>query len=189
MTTCHVRFEFQCEKGKLKYSHAVPRSLVTAADPRRAPGATYMKTFLAAIQPILMEHEPACRAASNTQCGECGSPTAKILLTPMSWLHIVNDPFVNVWANPVCANDACEAKTRQKIQDLMALMTSGGAAKVRTEDNTQATDSGVIVLPCRVCDKRDKTFRCTRCMEVAYCGKEHQKADWSVHKKICKSAA
>ena len=37
MATCRVCIEFQCEKGKFKYSHDVPRSLVTDADPRRPP--------------------------------------------------------------------------------------------------------------------------------------------------------
>lgn len=188
MATCPVRFEFQCEKGKLKYSHNIPRSLVAAIDPRGAPDAAYMKTYMNTIQPILEEHEPACRAASSAQCGQCGARTAKILLTPMSWLHVVDNPFVNIFANPVCVNDACDAKTRQQIQDMMALLTSNGVAHPQAETSSPGTNSEEVLLPCRVCDNRDKTFRCARCKAVAYCGKEHQKADWGMHKKDCKSA-
>ena len=38
---------------------------------------------------------------------------------------------------------------------------------------------------CAVCQiKADK--KCTGCNEVAYCGKEHQKTHWTIHKKNCK---
>jgi hypothetical protein len=37
MAARHGRFELKCEKGDLKFSHDVPRSLVTEADPRSAP--------------------------------------------------------------------------------------------------------------------------------------------------------
>lgn len=188
MATSSVRFEFKCEKGALQFSHNVPRSLVTGADPRGTPNAAYMKTFTDTIQPILDEHEPACRAASSTQCGQCGSPTAKLLLTPMSWLHVVGNPFVNVFANPVCVNGACEARTRQQILDLMAMISNSGAANARSEGSL-GKSSETADLSCRVCGNRDKTFRCGRCKAVAYCGKEHQKTDWSVHKRVCKSAA
>lgn len=41
---------------------------------------------------------------------------------------------------------------------------------------------------CNVC-KKTSTNRCSRCKSVFYCGAEHQKADWSVHSKICKTLA
>ena len=43
------------------------------------------------------------------------------------------------------------------------------------------------VISCKVCDKTDAIKRCRRCIVVGYCGKEHQKSDWEVHKKICVS--
>jgi hypothetical protein len=130
----------------------------------------------------MQEHEPECRAASSRQCGQCTSPTAKVLLTPMSWLHHVTDPFVNVWANAVCANGACEMKSRQQIQDMMALIMNSDPAGTQVGGDP-------ATLPCGVCAKREKTFRCARCKVVAYCGKDHQKADWNVHKKVCKPPA
>lgn len=172
MALCPVRFEFQCEKDTLKFNHNVPRSLVTA-DPQYTHTPQYAEAFIAALQPIMNEREPACRAASSPECGQCHSPTAKILLTPMSWLHNVQDPFVNAWANAVCANPACEAKSRTQIQEMMKLL-----------GNPQ---DAAGVLRCQVCGKADKTMQCARCKGVAYCGKEHQKADWASHKKVCKS--
>ena len=181
MAVCPARFDFKCEKTTLTFSHTVPRSLVTEAHHR--PGdAKYVKIFRDAMQPIMDEHESECRAASSGQCGQCTLPTAKVLLTPMSWLHHVTDPFVNVWVNAVCANAACEMKSRQQIQDLMAIIMNSDPARPQAEGD-RATP------PCGVCGRRDKTFRCARCKVIAYCGKEHQKADWSGHKKVCRSPA
>lgn len=187
MATSNVRFEFMCEKGKLNFTHDVPRSLI-GINPQQSQGAAYMKTFIDTIQPILLEHEPACRESSSPQCGECGSPTAKILLSPMTWLHIVENPFVNVWANPVCDKATCEAVSRQKIQDLMTLITNNSPAQSQPQ-GTVGMNTQVDLDTCRVCAKKENTSRCGRCKAVAYCGKEHQVADWGLHKKVCKSTA
>src|SRR5947207_14361900 len=77
MATRPVRFEFHCENAseKLKYVHHIPRSLVTAAAQTAQNDAVYINVFVNTLQPILKEHEVACRAASNPLCGNCGSPT------------------------------------------------------------------------------------------------------------------
>jgi hypothetical protein len=41
------------------------------------------------------------------------------------------------------------------------------------------------ISTCKVCGKTAGIKRCGRCKAVGYCGKEHQKVDWKVHKKIC----
>jgi hypothetical protein len=99
----------------------------------------------------------------------------------MSWLHIVHEPFVSVFANPVCNKSECEMRTRQEIQDMMAeIMAEGQVAEVGDRGPRNAQE----ILPCRVCGET-KTMKCARCKVVAYCGKEHQKADWKVHKRVC----
>ena len=41
------------------------------------------------------------------------------------------------------------------------------------------------ITQCAICEiEADK--KCTGCNEVAYCGKEHQRKHWSIHKKDCK---
>ena len=103
----------------------------------------------------------------------------------MSWLRIVDEPFVNVFVHPVCNKSECEMRTRKEIQDMMAQImadSQGVEEGVRGSGNTQE------ILPCRVCGET-KTMKCGRCKVVAYCGKEHQKADWKVHKRVCASLA
>lgn len=38
---------------------------------------------------------------------------------------------------------------------------------------------------CVVCQKA-AFHRCGGCSKIAYCNKEHQKANWKEHKKICR---
>ncbi|KAH8653045.1 hypothetical protein BGZ61DRAFT_374213 [Ilyonectria robusta] len=41
------------------------------------------------------------------------------------------------------------------------------------------------VTPCRIYGKTEGTMRCGRCKVTVYCGKEHQKQDWKMHKRMC----
>jgi MYND finger len=187
MATCPVRFEFHCELApeKLKYVHNVPARLVSPTAQAAQADPEYVRTFVAALQPIMQEHEVACRAASNLKCQSCGSPTVKVLQTPMSWMHIIQDPFVNVWVNPICGNAMCEFKVRQEIQDMMAVIASDSRVAANSTRMDGVPENIKEILPCKVCGKPDKTLRCGQCKVVAYCGKEHQKADWKIHKRIC----
>ncbi|KAK3324913.1 hypothetical protein B0H66DRAFT_547017 [Apodospora peruviana] len=116
MATCPVRFEFHCDEAgeELKFLHNIPHSLVHEQNQAAQKEADYFSRVLAAIQPILKEHEADCRAASKPFCGNCGSPSAGILQTPISWLHNVKDPFAE-----------CETQTRKSVQDMMAEVGAG----------------------------------------------------------------
>ncbi|XP_043479684.1 uncharacterized protein LOC122509581 [Leptopilina heterotoma] len=39
---------------------------------------------------------------------------------------------------------------------------------------------------CNVCKKTTDLKRCSRCHMISYCGTEHQKNNWHIHKKICR---
>jgi hypothetical protein len=185
MATCPVRFDFQTElQGTLKYVHNVPRSLITPNAQVAQQDPEYIKKFVSTIQPIMQEHEAACRTASNPKCQSCGSPTVTVLLTPMSWLHIVDEPYVNVLTNPVCGNKECEIRERQQIQEMMAQVT-GDEQVQRAAKRAGGPENTIEILQCNVCGEAEKTMRCARCKVVAYCGKEHQKMDWKVHKRFC----
>jgi hypothetical protein len=191
MATRPVRFEFHCElaREKLKYVHNIPARLVQPTAQAAQADPEYVQAFVTALQPIMQEHEAACRAASSPKCQNCGSPTFKNLQTPMSMLQVVEDPFINVWVNSVCNKPMCEFKVRQDIQDTMALIDSDPQAAARSASIEGAADHLREVVSCNICGKSDKTLKCGQCKVVAYCGKEHQKADWKVHKRICAALA
>ena len=107
-------------------------------------------------------------------------PRTKVLQTPMSWLHKVDDPFVAVWVDPVCGKEQCEIQTRQQVQEVMSELVGEGRGMSASERRVS-----LEIMPCKVCGKTDAIKRCAGCMVVGYCGKEHQKADWKTHKKIC----
>lgn len=120
MDTCPVRFEFHCEgtAKELEFIHEVPYGHVTA-EAQVAGDAGYRNRFISTVQPIIKEHEAACRNASNPLCGICGSRTVDVLQTPMSWLHNLRDPLLTVWVNGVCGESECKTQMRQRVQDMM----------------------------------------------------------------------
>lgn len=181
MATRSVRFDFKCDGGskKLQYTHKVPAALVRADAGALQTDPTYMQLFVQTIQPLVQQHEAACRGASSRQCENCGQPTVKTLMTPGSWLHNVADPFLNVWVTAACYKGPCEIQLRQSIQTTMQMVAASG------ESGGSGPEATVELLPCLVCGKTDETKRCARCKVVAYCGREHQKADWASHKQNC----
>ena len=188
MATRLVRFDFKCENapdGTLTFTHNLPSSLVRPEAQALQGDPGYIQNFTKSLQPIMNQHEAACRAASSSQCHSCGSPTTKVLLTPMSWLHIVEDPFLHVWCNPVCNKGVCETQTRQKIQNMMMLMSQEADKYQGNRPQAHSHSTTVEVVPCNICGKTEPTKKCGRCKVVAYCGKDHQVADWTAHKKVC----
>ncbi|SPO05148.1 uncharacterized protein DNG_07834 [Cephalotrichum gorgonifer] len=166
MATRSVRFEFKCNGGAkvLRYSFQVPSALVRPDGQAMQQDPTYMQLF----------------------CENCGKPTVKTLMTPMSWMHNVSDPFVNVWVTPACSKGTCETKLRQLVQTTMH-MIAGSAAGA---SSSSASDSATVeLIPCQICGKLDGTKKCGKCKVVAYCGRDHQVQDWPAHKKVCTQKA
>jgi hypothetical protein len=173
MTTRAVRFQFLCDKVAegLNFSHPVPESLITPLSKARKE-SSFHDRFRRAILPFMKEHEAACRAASNPICGSCGSPITAVLQTPMSYLHKAGDPHVAVIVSGVCGKVECEIETRQAIQEEMLEAGAGH-------------ESEVAGTCCVICGTREQIKRCGRCKTVGYCGKDHQRADWKRHKRVC----
>ncbi|KAH6984448.1 hypothetical protein BKA56DRAFT_654850 [Ilyonectria sp. MPI-CAGE-AT-0026] len=175
MATCPVRFQFSCDNVPegLNFTHEIPKSLVRPLSHVQQDDS-YNYRFQCAVLPFLKTHEPACRAASNPFCGICGSPIASVLQTPMSFLHNEGDPYIGVLVSSVCGKDECESQTRLAIQEEMLEIGAGAEARV------EAT-------VCAVCGKMEGIKKCGRCKAVAYCSKDHQKADWKIHERVCVS--
>ena len=182
MATCPARFEFYCGEKELRYIHNIPSSLVTLEAQAAQKDAAYVNLFVNAIQPIMKEHETACLANSNASCENCGSPRVMVLQTPTSWLHKVDDPFVIVWVNPICGKGECEIRIRQEVQNIMSEVAQNDQGR-----KVRGPSASMEVMPCRICGKTEEIRRCGRCRVVGYCGKEHQKEDWEIHKKVCVS--
>ena len=43
------------------------------------------------------------------------------------------------------------------------------------------------VIGCAVCGDTNAK-RCSRCRLVTYCGKDHQRQHWKIHKQFCKKS-
>lgn len=173
---CPVRVEFSCENTSNAFSfiHNLPRSLVPVDSRVIAGECEYAVLLERAVLPILNEHEAACRAASSPLCGVCGSTTTQILQTPISIIQDVDPPFLSVWVHSLCDKAECEARTKKDMDSIMGKLRRHLLDEMRSE-----------VKACKVCGKSVGMKRCARCKAVAYCGTEHQRVDWKIHKKFC----
>lgn len=84
--------------------------------------------------------------------------------------------------------DAAENHRYHRKRDLQAF--PGMAKEIATEGRGRKAlehSTREEIMPCSVCGKTESTKRCARCKSAAYCGEEHQKADWKTHKKSCAS--
>ncbi|KAM4063269.1 MYND finger domain-containing protein [Hirsutella rhossiliensis] len=165
MATCNVSVEFWCEFGatELKYKHSIPKTLVTQVGQAR-PNHEASALFLQWIRPILREHEAACRKAAGARCESCGEVAKDILQSPISYLH----------AEAVCARGR-----------VVILRRTEAWAQSKCKGRMHRAQRKV----CRVCGEMAGARRCSRCLAVAYCSRQHQKEDWKVHKKGCKPKA
>jgi hypothetical protein len=104
------------------------------------------------------------------------------LTDPMSWLHHAEDPFVAVLVHPICAMRECEAQVRQSVEKMIVEAMAESQGQGATRPSAHVGNKS-----CRICGKTERIMKCARCKAVAYCGREHQRADWKVHKTSCMS--
>lgn len=178
MSLCPVRVEFNCENTlhTLAFTHDIPRSLIPVDSRVIMKDCEYTALLKRAVLPILNEHEVVCRAASSPLCGVCGSVTTQILQTPISIIQDADHPFLSVWVHSLCDNAECEAQMKKDMDSIMGKLRRQLSDEMRSEAKT-----------CKVCGKAVGMKRCARCKAVAYCGTEHQRVDWKIHKKFCVS--
>ena len=94
------------------------------------------------IKPIINQHYNAVFNALQSECAICKAPKTQAIVTPMSWLHLSSEPFINVLCMPACAKPACDTKTRQNVQVLMAEM-NGVTVPARVGQNRPDNTNGI----------------------------------------------
>jgi hypothetical protein len=176
MSLCPVLVGFNCENTfhTLSFTHHFPRGLVPV-DSRVITGdCEYAVLLKRVVLPILNEHEVACRAASSSLCGACGSATTQILQTPIFIIQNIDGPFLSVWVHSLCDKADCEAQIKEDMDSIMGKLREQLSDEMCSE--TKAYKVGGKSVAIR---------RCARCKTVAYCGNEHQRKDWKIHKRFC----
>lgn len=180
-----VSVKFWCDFGatELEYRHSIPKTLIMQAG-RAQPSSEYSRRFLEWIGPIFKEHEASCRKIAEAYCEGCSNPAKDILQSPMSFLH-AETPFVLVVVSWFCGQEECEIRMREEMQDTVAGMgkTDRSTGPRQKQGQEPESTEGKV---CRVSGETAGARWCSRCQAVAYCGREHQKADWKAHKKGCK---
>ncbi len=173
-----IRFEFYCNGGEktLRFMHDIPQDLVRQSQ-LSGGGSAYDDQIVATVAPIVKARAQACRDASGAWCESCGSRATDVLQHTMSWLHRVSDPAIGVYVCAVCEQGACEMAIRQELGDIMG--------EIRRDANNGAglCREGLF---CKVCGKATGVKKCGGCLTVGYCNREHQRADWKIHKTVCK---
>lgn len=119
--TRRVRFDFVCEET-LTFHHAVPAALVGPAAASTLAPDDYRARYTRAVAPVMQQRQQACLAASARACAVCGRhAAAQVLTTPLSYLHLADEPRVVVIVTPICAADpACAARGQQQASAVVA---------------------------------------------------------------------
>src|SRR5690349_111062 len=101
-----------------------------------------------------------------------------VLQSLMSWLNGggAGEPFVGVWVTPYCGKGPCGTRLRQEVQEEI---------DENFQDNSGPVGQCMEIMACQVCGRTEGIKGCGRCRVIGYCGAEHQKADWKVHKMMC----
>ncbi|KAH6982382.1 hypothetical protein EDB80DRAFT_736498 [Ilyonectria destructans] len=180
MATTRVRFQFICQFGAVTFErlHDIPRSLVETASENGDPSDEYRQSWSTATRLVMDEREADCLRHSSPVCA-CGLPAITTSQLPMPFLDEA-EPRVVVTVEPLCGQEKCRTRVRQETLRMM----SGPRGP---DGSPQYTDPLVVetVMSCKVCAKAEGVKKCGRCRAVAYCGREHQKQDWPIHKPGC----
>jgi hypothetical protein len=174
MTTREISIRFMPLRNpsapEWEYKQTVPASLCAPADVQST--SAYMELFRRKIGAIIPKYQVECDRKAGDACTNCGGRSITSLLTPCSYLHKSEDPFINVLLHPVCGLPQCRSATGLLIQETM-----NGVDELSKE------------MGCEVCGKCDGVRKCSKCKTVEYCGRDCQKQDWRNHKKVCTQLA
>ena len=116
-----IPFRFIIEESGYEFTinYEIPDSLIGQGSVR---DAGFGKLFIDTVSPMLKDDKPDCIRQANQRCTICQSLTTTVLPTPISWLHIPQQPFILVLVSGVCGNAECEPQIRLETEEMMADM-------------------------------------------------------------------
>jgi hypothetical protein len=171
MSTRPILFRFNAlnNEGCAEWTqtYPIPTSLIVPPYLQNTP--VYQEQFRTTITSIMPQFQAECDSKAGKHCCNCNGPASTSVLTPCSYLHVPNEPFINVLVQPICATPVCRNAAQLVMNETM---NEGHGDEARGSR-------------CEVCWKPDGIKKCTKCKSVAYCGVDCQKKDWKTHKKVC----
>jgi hypothetical protein len=171
MTTREILLRFtplhDKDNTEWTHKHSMPASLITSFQMQNS--LEYQQLFRESITSIIPQYQAECDAKAGKVCVGCRGSAHTASLTPCSYLHIPEEPFINVFVQPICGTPQCRT-TAAKMMEMTMNDLNG-------------------MKNCDVCGKIEDVKRCSRCKIVGYCGAECQKKGWKSHKKVCSQLA
>ena len=118
--------------------------------------------------------------------GMCRDDEPEVHLPPESSLLIPwqRQPSFNFW----CQHSSTSTLPREASQILLSSVHTPKGPVVNCSHLRSTTRTLIMPLidQCGKCSSTEKLQRCAKCQVLFYCSKEHQVADWEVHKTECK---
>ncbi|KAH7089613.1 hypothetical protein FB567DRAFT_547188 [Paraphoma chrysanthemicola] len=156
-------------------TYPIPSSLFVPGSVQNTP--LFKEQFRAALLSIMPQLQPECDSKAGTICVNCNNPSSTSKISPSSYLHVPNEPFIMVFVQPICSEPECSLAA-QRIVDV-----------TMDQAMEEARDEDARLKKCDACWETGGLKKCTKCKSVAYCGTECQKKAWKHHKKECAQLA
>lgn len=148
----------------------LPVSLIDQSS--ESPSDSYRASFVAAMNPFHAKLRPDLNTRSGSNCLICKTaPSTYGASFCMNLLH-TPDQFLMICIVPTCGSPECREEAEELNERFQQDLFRRNALK-----------------ECKICGKEEGLKKCVRCKSVAYCGEDHQKQDWSSHKRECKQLA
>ncbi|KAF1917896.1 hypothetical protein BDU57DRAFT_180412 [Ampelomyces quisqualis] len=150
------------------HKRSVPASL-TASFPAETTLA-YQQQFREEATKIVTQYQAECEEKAGKVCVACHGRSATPVITPCSYLHIPEEPFINIIIQPTCNAQECRTAAAKVMEDTM-----GGV------DGSNEVNKNI----CAACGKEGDLKRCSKCKSIGYCGVDCQRRNWKWHKRVC----
>lgn len=179
MTTRTIDYRVSCGDIKLNYKHDVLVEMLSTSAPRTLMTDT--------LQAMIFAHHKDILSSRTWTCGNCSKPAVDLVHTPMSYLHMPEEPLVLDMVYPICENGSeCDRAARREVDSITSEMFDGKADEAEEH-------KGRFCLVCGKVEDKEKGIvmkKCGRCRVAEYCGAQCQNMDWTIgkHKMMCSPA-